>query len=357
MSDDRLTITRLKLENFTAFSSLDMEFSPGINVFIGPNATGKTHILKIIYAIMSAIKRPGEYISIEEAVLQKIANVFLPYQKKLGRLVKRARGGPINAEIKIYGEKNIARVTVQSGWGQLGVAKAVKIPRAWIKGLKPVVYLPPKEILSNAPGFPSLYKEREVHFEEVYADLLHWAYLPLKKGPPSHQREHLLMFLKEIMAGRKVLTKGEHFFFVGSSGENLEFTLLAEGIRKLALIWLLVQNETLLKGSTLFWDEPEANLNPTMLRNVADILLMLQRMGVQIFIATHSYVFVKFLDLLKKEGDGVRFFSLYKEGRDVKFKPSDSYEDLEPNLLREAQLEIYDLEVKRSLQELAGKKK
>ncbi|MEO0141119.1 MAG: ATP-binding protein, partial [candidate division WOR-3 bacterium] len=278
------------MENFTAFSSLDMEFSPGINVFIGPNATGKTHILKIIYAVMSALERPGEYISKEEAVLQKIANVFLPHNRRLGRLVRRARGGPINAEIKIYRGGKPASVTLQSGWGQLGIAKAVKIPPGWFKGLRPVVYLPPKEILSNAPGFLSLYKDREIHFEEVYADLLHRAYLPKKKGPPSHQREELLKFLKVIMVGRKVLVKGEHFFFVGSYGENLEFSLLAEGIRKLALIWLLVQNETLLKGSTLFWDEPEANLNPSMLEHVADILLTLQRMGVQVFAATHSYV-------------------------------------------------------------------
>ena len=36
---------------------------------------------------------------------------------------------------------------------------------------------------------------------------------------------------------------------------NLEFSLLAEGIRKLALLWLLIQNGVLQSGS--FWDEPE----------------------------------------------------------------------------------------------------
>lgn len=128
MSDDRLTITRLKLENFTAFSSLDMEFSPGINAFIGPNATEKTHILKIIYAVMSALEKSGEYISKEETVLQKIANVFLPYERKLGRLVKRGPRGTKNAEIKIHRGKSVAMVTLQSGWGQLGLAKVVKIP-------------------------------------------------------------------------------------------------------------------------------------------------------------------------------------------------------------------------------------
>ena len=32
--------------NFTAFHRLQLDFSPGLNVLIGPNATGKTHFVK-----------------------------------------------------------------------------------------------------------------------------------------------------------------------------------------------------------------------------------------------------------------------------------------------------------------------
>jgi predicted ATP-dependent endonuclease of OLD family len=39
-------ISRLELENFTCFAKAEMDFSSGINVFIGENGTGKTHILK-----------------------------------------------------------------------------------------------------------------------------------------------------------------------------------------------------------------------------------------------------------------------------------------------------------------------
>ena len=51
-----MAITRLQLENFTAFESLDMEFSPGINVFVGANGTGKTHIMKVCYAACDVSK-------------------------------------------------------------------------------------------------------------------------------------------------------------------------------------------------------------------------------------------------------------------------------------------------------------
>ncbi|MEK7257758.1 MAG: AAA family ATPase, partial [Bacteroidota bacterium] len=42
-------IKRLELENFTCFGKVGMDFSPGINVFIGENGTGKTHLLKVLY--------------------------------------------------------------------------------------------------------------------------------------------------------------------------------------------------------------------------------------------------------------------------------------------------------------------
>ena len=38
----------LALENFTAFKETSFEWSPGVNVLIGANGTGKTHIMKFI---------------------------------------------------------------------------------------------------------------------------------------------------------------------------------------------------------------------------------------------------------------------------------------------------------------------
>ena len=50
-----MTITRVKLENFTVFESLDLEPSPGINVLVGANGTGKTHLLKVCYAACGTV--------------------------------------------------------------------------------------------------------------------------------------------------------------------------------------------------------------------------------------------------------------------------------------------------------------
>ena len=45
-------IKTLKLSNFTVFKEAELEFSPGLNVIVGENGTGKSHLLKLAYTIL-----------------------------------------------------------------------------------------------------------------------------------------------------------------------------------------------------------------------------------------------------------------------------------------------------------------
>ena len=40
----------LHVQNFTVFADATFEFSPGLNVIVGTNGTGKSHVLKLGYA-------------------------------------------------------------------------------------------------------------------------------------------------------------------------------------------------------------------------------------------------------------------------------------------------------------------
>jgi len=330
-------IEKLELTNFTAFKKLTMEFSPGINIFIGQNGTGKTHLLKLIYAVLAAHSE-------EKRVSDKLNSVFLPKGRYLGRLVKRVNVSS-TARVKITRNGKMLSLKFTNH-----TADTLVWNNGW-KGEKfrPCVYIPVKEMLANAPGFLSLYASREIHFEEIYADIIHRAFLPTLKGPVSIERKKLLDLIQKIIEG-KVINKDEQFFLKNRGGE-LEFTLLAEGMRKLGLLWLLIQNGTLLKGTTLFWDEPEANLNPSMLDTLVKILIHLQRTGVQIFIATHNYILLKEFDIQKEKQDKVRFYSLYQDpGMDsINYVFGTKYIDIVPNTISEAYLDIYNQEIKRSL--------
>jgi ABC-type lipopolysaccharide export system ATPase subunit len=85
----------------------------------------------------------------------------------------------------------------------------------------------------------------------------------------------------------------DEFYLLHDNNPAMEFQLVAEGLRKIALLWQLIRNGVFKKGSVLFWDEPGANINPVQIQAIVDILLELQRNNVQIFIAAHNYFFRK----------------------------------------------------------------
>ena len=43
----------LRIRNFTVFKGADLTFAPGLNVIVGANGTGKTHLPKLPYAVMA----------------------------------------------------------------------------------------------------------------------------------------------------------------------------------------------------------------------------------------------------------------------------------------------------------------
>ena len=49
-----MNITQIKLENYTVFKNVEINFDKGINVFIGENGTGKTQIMKLLYSACQA---------------------------------------------------------------------------------------------------------------------------------------------------------------------------------------------------------------------------------------------------------------------------------------------------------------
>lgn len=334
-----MPIERITLERFTAFESLDFEPSPGLNVLIGANGTGKTHLMKIAYAACDVSKTGSKFAG-------KLVRVFLPSGGRIGRLVNRRVG------------RSKCNVSVRRDCLELGVSfsSVTKVPDGaavvgagnWCASPVECVYIPVKEMLANAPGFRSLYERLDLHFEEIYADILDRAFKPVSRGPVPAKEKRLLAELRKHIGGR-VTSKGEEFFLCNARG-NLEFALLAEGMRKLGLLWLLIRNGTLIDGSVLFWDEPEASLNPKLHGVAVDIMLKLQRAGVQIFIATHDYGILKEIDLRAKPQDRIVYHSLYRgpKNGDIRCRATDMYLQIHPNPIDEALDSMYDREVARS---------
>lgn len=331
-------LERIRFERFTAFEKLTIEFSSGINIFIGENGTGKTHIMKAAYSACEVSKGREEFAT-------KLNRVFLP--KHMANLVKNSEtsnGGLVEVARKIEKKATSLQAKLIPNKGSLSSSSYGY--ELWTEDVIEAVYIPVKDMMANAPGFQALYENRNIHFEEVYVDIIRKAFLPSLRKLNQNQ-ENLLALLEEKMGG-KVVSKNEEFYLENEYGE-LEFTLLAEGFRKLGLLWLLIRNGSLQKGSVLFWDEPETNLNPKLMETVVGILVELQRMGVQVFISTHDYVILKEFDLQTGEQDQIKYHSLYrdKDTREITVDSVSAYSNIAENAIDDTFGSLVDREIRR----------
>lgn len=140
-----MTITRIELERFTAFEKLDFQPSPGVNVLIGGNGTGKTHLMKIAYAACDITKTKQSY-------GEKIVSSFLPSEGRLGRLVKRLGKSSV-ANVKISRGNSCRLGITFSSHIQDPLHPKVKLSgaAAWAKEEVESVFIPVKKMLANAP--------------------------------------------------------------------------------------------------------------------------------------------------------------------------------------------------------------
>ena len=343
MNDGRRhTLTRIYLEGFTAFERLELELNAGINVFLGSNGTGKTHLLKVAYTACELSRESPEAMT-ETYVHDKLTRVFRPSGDSVGRLLRHPTEDPVAIMEVCQAERKI-RIQIFVNTRRFQSVDDV----GWSGNTIPSVFIPSKEMLSHGPGFRSLYAYREIHFEEVYNDILERAYLPPLRKPLDDARQLALKDLENALGGRIVIENEE--FFLKNEDSDIEFNLLAEGMRKLGLLWLLVRNGTLPAGSVLCWDEPEANLNPQLVSVVIKVLLQLQRQGVQILLATHDFAVLKELELLTRETDEVCYHALYRDPEgNIKCESAELPFELERSPIAEAFTALYDREIERSL--------
>ncbi len=96
-----MQLTDIQLKDFRNYDDLDVSFSPGVNVFIGENAQGKTSLLEAIYMLSlarshrtsnekDAIRWQQEFARIEGNVATK-TNPHLPLTLTISKSGKRAK--------------------------------------------------------------------------------------------------------------------------------------------------------------------------------------------------------------------------------------------------------------------------
>ncbi|MGA7740444.1 MAG: AAA family ATPase [Polyangia bacterium] len=337
-----MAIKSVSLHEFGVFTDLKLDFCDGINVLIGANGTGKTHLLKVLYALHAFVERAEAPDSWEG----KLNRVFRP--DHIGRLVHRRVG------------VHSAKVACVIGGGHIDFSittrgKFEAVLRAATIGA-PCLFIPSREVLSTYEGFASLYKNREVAFDETYYDLCVALGLPALRGPRGEKAAKLIKPIESALGG-KVVLEGQRFYVKGRDGD-FEAHLVSEGFRKIAMLARLITNGALAQKGVLFWDEPEANLNPQLARVLIDFLSHLAQQQVQIFLATHDTLVAQRLSLISEYGSkpSVRFIGLFRdEGGEIHADSGAALSDLQHNPLLEEFTRFHEDESKYFADSIKGK--
>ena len=347
-----MKIKKLTLNNFMAFENAEIDWSDNINIICGENSTGKTTLLKVMYSMIKPLSN-GSKDNLtkemeEQLFVKKIQGVFRPDEMKIGRLVSRKRGSnrtDFSVELEKKQKISVGFGKRQENHAVISIEKNMKMKKY------DIIYIPTKEMISTVEHFVSLYDEYHIDFEEMYYDLAKLLDRPLSKGPNTTEQNQVLNSLENIMKGQ-IVQKNKKFYFKIRGEGKFEMGLLSDGYRKLSMIIYMILSGSLNKNTILFWDEPETNMNPKMIRPIVQTIIVLAQMGVQIFVSTHDYFIQQEFNMasvyseLNPKNLDIRFISLFRDDKthDVKYEMKNTASDLEHNAIMQEFYAMYDRE-------------
>ena len=302
-----MKIHGVELRNFMLFDELKTEFSPNMNIIIGENSTGKTALLKALYASEKCWRNHNT---------NSLRGVFRPINEDIFRLANRQRTNKRTVMKVVFHDAG----SFSFGFGGEKMSRPNYPSMDALRDSESAVYIPTGEMLSHTENFASLYEKYHIPFDETCYALVRLLDLPQMRKLPEALKA-VAEALEKIIGG-KVVQEGRVFYLLVNDTERIEMSLVSDGYRKLATLLALLQSGALTDGSILLWDEPEANMNPRMAQTLVNALIAVAGAGVQVFVTTHDFFVQQYFGLAStyKEKYGadagkldLRFFSLYRE--------------------------------------------
>jgi len=316
-------IQELTVNNFCIFQSATFYFASKLNIIVGENGTGKTQILKLLYSVLLSYTTKLSYGSTSRNAITENFKKMTPKILK-GELKDLIRHGKSKFEmnLKFASKKFPKNFHIGISHNEIKKLQNTGYEKYQLMNIRPV-FLPARDLLSIYPKFASFYDTYgdDLPFDQTYRDTIGALGVPYpNKIPESY--EAVATLIEKAIGGKIYLAKdGSRFLLqMVHDSEQTEINLAAEGWRKLGEILQLLRNGYLAKGGFLFWDEPDSNLNPKLIRLIAQVIIELSKLDIQVFITTHSlFLFHELEILLAKENafqDGeVSFFNFLPQGK------------------------------------------
>ncbi len=338
---------KITFENFGAIKKANLEIKP-FTIISGENETGKSFILKLLYAIAKTF--PSRYTDIEnnksfgttkihikmdletkqaktltakELLEFNFKNVF--QINNLKELINiNAKESIINIEGKLYfhGEnRKKSKFIKENVKGKIRIYKK-KLATDNILLTIPtqdISFIPTPLILDLEKGI-ALYKEvykNNLGISDIYWDTI--AKIRNIGKATQIELKSVYKHIKEILNGSFDYKTGEGFIL--KKGRKIFKTdLSASGIKTLGIIQMLIERNLLKPYSTLIIEEPEVHLHPSLRFKLVDILKELSNNNVFVIISTHSPEILRYVEYLinteklKEENTSFLHLELGKDG-------------------------------------------
>jgi predicted ATPase len=315
-----MAIKSVEIKDFLVFrGNFAADFCSGVNVLIGGNGTGKTTLMKVMYAACNNDKHIEGYFDTAQWFKVEV------------------KPNTYKFDVRFFNGKKFILEYMPDEPELSPNNKLHKInPKS--------VYISEKDMLSNSKGLPETVKYGKAQFNKIEIDIIKKARVLADRPEQTLYRQ-----ICNVINGEPE-NDGQNFFIKHPNIDKpVPFSMEASGYRKFGLLATLIRNEQIKSGSVLFWDEPENSLNPELVPVLVNILLELSRNGVQMFLATHSEIFASYFSVNRQKNDIVMFYSLYKDGEQIKTSAGDRFDLLEPNNLTAEPVNLYEKEIERGL--------
>lgn len=288
-------IQSFHIDNGGPLSHVSAQNLGALNLLIGPNSSGKTFLLKALYATIRAREETGrgeDPRDFDEILSDKLYWTFQP--EKLGDLVQK---GP-NKRLKL-GITMMDNCAVAFEFGPDTQRKITSLHNNLPPREANSIFLPPKEVLTLAQVIlKSTLQDKAFGFDATYVDLVLALQNPTQRGRNYDAFKRSRQTLKTLFKGKIEYRADSGRWIYRQGNSRFSINITAEGIKKIAILDILLGNRYLMPDSIVFIDEPESALHPTAISELLEIIWQLSRTGLQFFIASHSYFVVKKLYLL-----------------------------------------------------------
>ena len=354
-------LENLKISNFLHLNNINIKFAKGINLFIGENNVGKTGLLKFLYANIKSyeeynkLKNTSSERTFKELLSIKLQNTFQSGDK-IGSIVCKYNNKDLKSKLTIdnYNFEFSFKKTTQFEVSDLKFPEISK--QNLLSNRFNTVFIPAKEVLSISEIIKLVKNRYSMSgFDDTYSDLVKDIEpLFIKKNENSTLDKISNEFNKNIIEGEiEYDSEIKKYYYQGADGYKYDLTMTAEGVKQLGIIPLLIKTGKIKKGTILFLDEPDNNLNPVAIRKFVYALLDIANAGVQIFITTHNHLLSQYISLLNeyksvyKTGKipESRFFALYKEKNNkISIEKGNDLLDISNNLILDEYIILHDKE-------------